>query len=28
RLRKKLGDEKEQKRIVTVRGKGYMLSSS
>lgn len=26
RLRKKLGDEKEQKRIVTVRGKGYMLS--
>ncbi|MFY8273844.1 response regulator transcription factor [Pseudoalteromonas sp. SSDWG2] len=27
RLRKKLGDEKEQKRIVTVRGKGYMLSS-
>lgn len=28
RLRKKLGDEKEQKRIVTVRGKGYMLSMS
>ncbi|MBE0366765.1 response regulator transcription factor [Pseudoalteromonas sp. MMG013] len=27
RLRKKLGDEKEQKRIVTVRGKGYMLST-
>ncbi len=27
RLRKKLGDEKEQKRIVTVRGKGYMLSA-
>lgn len=26
RLRKKLGDEKEQKRIVTVRGKGYLLS--
>jgi two-component system torCAD operon response regulator TorR len=26
RLRKKLSDEKEQKRIVTVRGKGYMLS--
>lgn len=26
RLRKKLGDEKEQKRIVTVRGKGYMLT--
>ncbi|PAJ74115.1 DNA-binding response regulator [Pseudoalteromonas sp. NBT06-2] len=26
RLRKKLIDEKEQKRIVTVRGKGYMLS--
>ncbi|CAM4110847.1 response regulator transcription factor [Pseudoalteromonas byunsanensis] len=27
RLRKKLGDEKDQKRIVTVRGKGYMLSA-
>ncbi|MBD1584374.1 response regulator transcription factor [Pseudoalteromonas sp. S16_S37] len=27
RLRKKLGDEKDQKRIVTVRGKGYMLST-
>ncbi|MAY57511.1 MULTISPECIES: response regulator transcription factor [Pseudoalteromonas] len=26
RLRKKLNDEKDQKRIVTVRGKGYMLS--
>lgn len=26
RLRKKLSDEKDQKRIVTVRGKGYMLS--
>jgi two-component system torCAD operon response regulator TorR len=26
RLRKKLGDEKDQKRIVTVRGKGYMIS--
>lgn len=26
RLRKKLGDEKEQKRIVTVRGKGYMIA--
>jgi len=25
-LRKKLNDEKDQKRIVTVRGKGYMLS--
>lgn len=28
RLRKKLGDEKDQKLIVTVRGKGYMLSST
>jgi two-component system, OmpR family, torCAD operon response regulator TorR len=27
RLRKKLNDEKDQKRIVTVRGKGYMLSA-
>ncbi|WP_419147309.1 response regulator transcription factor [Pseudoalteromonas 'SMAR'] len=27
RLRKKLGDDREQKRIVTVRGKGYMLST-
>ena len=26
RMRKKLGDEKEQKRIVTVRGKGYMIA--
>ncbi|MGO3299264.1 MAG: helix-turn-helix domain-containing protein, partial [Pseudoalteromonas sp.] len=26
RLRKKLNDEKDQKRIVTVRSKGYMLS--
>ena len=26
RLRKKLSDEKDQKRIVTVRGKGYMIS--
>jgi len=26
RLRKKLNDERDQKRIVTVRGKGYMLS--
>ena len=26
RLRKKLSDDKDQKRIVTLRGKGYMLS--